>query len=76
MNPRASAAATRSMRWLRKGSASARMASWNAAGAAKSGVISRNRIPGLGKSGISRMYAARFTGILPWYGCSDLGTAL
>ena len=32
---------------------------WNASGAAKRGVMSRNRMPGLGKSGIERMYRFR-----------------
>src|SRR3954453_16158555 len=35
------------------------MASWNAAGSASKGVMSLNRMPGLGKSGMSRMYAFR-----------------
>ena len=55
MNPRASAAATTSIFSRRKGLAMSTTARRNAAGLANSGVMSRNRIPGLGKSGMLRM---------------------
>src|SRR5712692_6504763 len=44
------------------------MAFWNADGSASSGVISLKRIPGLGKSGMSRIYfASSMTGsLVPW----------
>ena len=55
MNPRASAAATTSIFSRRKGLAMSTTARRNAAGLANSGVMSRNRIPGLGKSGMLRI---------------------
>src|SRR4051794_30745163 len=38
------------------------MACWKARGSARRGVMSLKRIPGLGKSGMSRMYAFRSIG--------------
>jgi hypothetical protein len=53
--PRASAPMMTSGRRSRASSASACTEASNAAGLASSGVMSRNTIPGFGKSGIERM---------------------
>ena len=55
MKPRASAAAITLIPWLAKWSWSWAIDSANAAGWLRSGVMSLNMMPGLGKSGMSRM---------------------
>ena len=60
-NPRASTAAIASIPASRHGATISRTAAASAAGSARSGVMSRNKIPGLGKSGTGRMKEARST---------------
>ncbi len=60
MKPRASIPRTFAARAARYGSAIWRTASANASPEASSGVMSRKRIPGVGKSGTSRMKEERF----------------
>src|SRR3954452_9071405 len=63
MNPRLSAPTTRSMFFPRNGLASSSTASAMPDGSASRGVMSRNRMPGLGKSLISRINRfSRWTG--------------
>ena len=59
MNPRASGAATTSIPRPRNGAASPSIAARKAETSASRGVMSLNRMPGLGKSGTSRMNARR-----------------
>ena len=55
MNPRASAATTKSIERGDAHSANATTAASSAAGSSSSGVMSLKTIPGFGKSGMSRM---------------------
>src|SRR3954464_14936355 len=55
MNPRLSAPTTRSMFFPRYGLASSSTASARPEGSARSGAMSRKRMPGLGKSRMSRI---------------------
>ena len=57
---RASAASTLLMPALRQGTDSWRMVSRSASGLARIGVMSRNIMPGLGKSGTARTQERRF----------------
>src|SRR5271156_2863160 len=60
MNPRLSAPTTRSMFLPRNGLAISSTDRANPDGSASSGVMSRNKMPGLGKSGMSRISFVRY----------------
>ena len=62
MNPRASAAATASIERPAKGAAICSMTAANASGWPRSGVMSLKTMPGLGKSGTSRIQSRGSSG--------------